>query len=128
VKKTNTKTAQLFGMAWGADYPDAENFLGLMYGPNGAPGSNASNYKNSAFDKIFAQAAIMQDSPERTALYEKLYEMVGDDVPWIYGLHRTTVSVSHGWMKNYKYTEFDNSQAQYLNVDLEAKKELLKKF
>lgn len=128
VKKTNNKTAQMFGMAWGADYPDAENFLGLMYGPNGSPGSNSSNYKNPAFDKIFAQAAIMQDGPERTALYEQLYEMVGNDVPWIFGQHRTTVSVSHGWMRNYKYTEFNNTQIQYLNVDLEAKKELLKKF
>ncbi|MBY0515654.1 MAG: ABC transporter substrate-binding protein [Bacteriovoracaceae bacterium] len=128
VKKTNTKTAQMFGMAWGADYPDAENFLSLMYGPNESPGSNSSNYKNAAFDKIFAQAAIMQDSPERTALYEKLYEMVGDDVPWIYGVHRTTVSLNHGWLKNYKYIEFNHTQSQYLNVDLETKKELLKKF
>lgn len=128
VKKTNTKTAQMFGMAWGADYPDAENFLALMYGPNASPGSNASNYSNPNFDKIFAQASVMQDGPERTELYEKLYEMVGDDVPWIYGMHRTTVSLAQGWLKNYKYIEFNHTQAQYLNVDLEAKKELLKKF
>jgi len=128
VKKTNTKSAQMFGMAWGADYPDAENFLGLMYGPNASPGSNSSNYRNAEFDKIFAQASIMQDGPARTALYEKLYEMIGNDVPWIFGVHRTSISVSQGWLRNYKYHEFNNTQMQYLNVDLEAKKELIKKF
>lgn len=128
VKKTNTKTAQMFGIAWGADYPDAENFFGLLFGPNEAPGSNSSNYKNPAFDKIFAQASIMQDGPERTALYEQLYEMAGNEVPWIYGMHRTSVSVYQGWVKNYKYIEFNHTQVQYLNADLEAKKELLKKF
>lgn len=128
VKKTNTKTAQIFGIAWGADYPDAENFFSLLYGPNEAPGSNSSNYKNPSFDKIFAQASIMQDGPERTALYEQLYEMAGNEVPWIYGMHRTSVSLYQGWVKNYKYIEFNHTQVQYLNADLEAKKELLKKF
>ncbi len=128
VKKTNTKTAQMFGIAWGADYPDAENFFGLLYGPNESPGSNSSNYKNATFDKIFAQASIMQDGPERTALYEQLYEMAGNEVPWIYGMHRTSVTVYQGWVKNYKYIEFNHTQVQYLNADLEAKKELLKKF
>lgn len=128
VKKTNTKTAQMFGIAWGADYPDAENFFGLLFGPNESPGSNSSNYKNPTFDKIFAQASIMQDGPERTALYEQLYEMAGNEVPWIYGMHRTSVTVYQGWVKNYKYIEFNHTQVQYLNADLEAKKELLKKF
>jgi ABC-type transport system substrate-binding protein len=70
----------------------------------------------------------MQDGPERTALYEQLYEMAGNEVPWIYGMHRTSVTVYQGWIKNYKYIEFTQTQVQYLNADLEAKKELLKKF
>lgn len=128
VKKTNNKTTQLFAMAWGADYPDAENFLQLLYGPNAAPGSNSSNYSNPEFDKLFVQATAMQDGPERTALYEKLSEMSADAVPWIYGLHRTEVRLQQGWLRNFKFIEFNHTQAQYLNVDLEAKKELLKKF
>jgi oligopeptide transport system substrate-binding protein len=127
VKKTNNKTAQLFGIAWGADYPDAENFFGLLYGPNEAPGSNSSNFKNAEFDKLFKEATVLQDSPERTALYEKMYVLAAEQVPWIYGVHRMAVTVLHGWLKNFKYTEFTVTQAQYLNVDLEAKKELAKK-
>ena len=35
----NSKT-QMIPMAWGLDYPDAENTLQLYYGPNHSPGSN----------------------------------------------------------------------------------------
>jgi oligopeptide transport system substrate-binding protein len=128
LQKTNTKNAQMFAMAWGADYPDAENFLQLLYSPNVSPGSNASNYKNEEFDKLFAQASVMQDSPERTAMYEKLNEIAGMELPMIYGVHRTSNQVAQGWLKNFKFIEFTQTQAQYLKVDTEVKKELLKKF
>lgn len=127
VKKTNTKSVQLFGMAWGADYPDAENFFSLMYGPNEAPGTNSSNYKNPEFDKLFAQATVLQDGPERTALYEKMNQLVAEQVPWIFCVHRTEVKLHQGWVKNFKAIEFEQTRAQYLNIDLETKKELLKK-
>lgn len=127
VKKTNNKSVQLFGMAWGADYPDAENFLQLMYCKNKSPGSNSSNYCNPAFDQIFVKASMMQDSPERTALYEQLFKMVAEDLPWIFGLHRTSFVIYHGWLKNYKQTEFTHGQEKYLDVDLSIKNEALKK-
>jgi ABC-type transport system substrate-binding protein len=115
-------------MAWGADYPDAENFLGLLYCPNQAPGSNGANYCNQEFDTVFKQATVMQDSPERTDLYEKLNEMIAFDVPWILGFHRTDIYLTQAWLKNFKHMEFNHSQFQYLNVDLEVKKQLLNKF
>lgn len=127
VKKTNTKSVMMFGMAWGADYPDAENFLQLLYCKNESPGSNSSNYCNPQFDAIFTKASIMQDSPERTALYEQLFKMVAEDVPWIFNLHRTSFVVTQGWLKNYKQTEFTHGQEKYLDVDLSIKNDLIKK-
>jgi ABC-type transport system substrate-binding protein len=128
IKKVTTRQHQGYTMAWGADYPDAENFLGLLYCPNSAPGSNGSNYCNPEFDALFKTATQMQDSPERTTMYEKLSEMVAIDTPWIYGFHRPEVYVSQAWLKNFKQMEFNHSQFQYLGVDLEVKKELSKKF
>ncbi len=40
---------QIFEWGWNADYPDPENFLFLLYGPNkkvGDNGENAANYDN----------------------------------------------------------------------------------
>lgn len=128
INKVTKKQHQMYTMAWGADYPDAENFLGLLYCPNQAPGSNGSNYCNPEFDELFKKATILQDSPERTAMYEKLNEMAANDVSWVFGFNRTKIYMGHAWLKNYKPIEFEHTQAQYLNVDLEVKKELSKKF
>ena len=128
VNKVTKKQHQMYTMAWGADYPDAENFLGLLYCPNQSPGSNGANYCNDEFDAIYKKATIMQDSPERTSQYEKLNEMVALDAPWVFGFHRTEIFLAHAWLKNFKHMEFNHSQFQYLNVDLEVKKQLSKKF
>lgn len=128
VNKVTKKQHQMYTMAWGADYPDAENFLGLLYCPNQSPGSNGANYCNPDFDNLYKVATIMQDSPERTAMYEKMNEMVAAEVPWIFSFNRTKFYLSHAWLKNFKFTEFTYTQFQYLSLDLEVKKELGKKF
>lgn len=126
--KVHRNKHQLYGMAWVADYPDAENFLGLLYCPNKNPGSNGANYCNPEFDKLFEQATIMQDSPQRTALYQKLNQMVAEDVPWLFSFHRTRYYLNQGWVRNYKVMEFAQTQAQYLDIDQAKKAELLPKF
>ncbi len=128
VNKVSKKQHQMYTMAWGADYPDAENFLGLLYCPNQSPGSNGANYCNPDFDALYKTATVLQDSPERTAMYEKLNESVALDAPWIFGFHRTDIYLAQAWLKNFKHMEFNHSQFQYLNVDLEVKKQLSKKF
>ena len=128
VNKVTKRQHQMYTMAWGADYPDAENFLGLLYCPNASPGSNGSNYCNPIFDNLFKTATILQDSPERSAMYEKMNESIGMENPWVFGFHRTKFYLSQAWLKNYKFMEFNHTQFQYLSVDLEVKKELSKKF
>ncbi|MBN8491867.1 MAG: ABC transporter substrate-binding protein, partial [Burkholderiales bacterium] len=52
---------QVFWLGWLADYPDAENFLFLLYGPNGKTehdGENTSNYASPEFDRLFAQVKL----------------------------------------------------------------------
>ncbi len=90
----NGKTP-FFSLAWGLDYPDAENTLQLFYGPNKSPGSNNFNYQNPQFDALFEQAKIMQPSPERTVLYQKLNQMIIDDCVVISGLSRNKIYLWH---------------------------------
>jgi ABC-type transport system substrate-binding protein len=114
-------------MAWGADYPDAENFLQLLYGPNRSPGANGSSYDNPVFNEKFKKASLMQDTPERTKLYEELYKMAAEEMPLLYGVHRQSYALKNGWLKNFVSTDFEAHQEIYLNIDIEKKKELIKK-
>lgn len=126
-KKVKQRQAQMFGMAWLGDYPDAENFFQLIYGPNSSPGPNGGNYNDAKFNAMFDKSTVMQDSPERTAIYKEMAQYSAEQVPMILGVHRTSFVVKHGWLKNYKFSTFDTGAAKYYNVDLEKKEELLKK-
>lgn len=126
--KLKKRSGQMFGIAWGADYPDAENFLQLFYGPNSAPGANSSNFNEPAFNKEFETATKMQDSPARTAAYEKLNRYIADQAISLFGVHRQAYTLEHGWLKNYRASDLHHDSVQYLNIDTAKKEELLKKF
>ena len=54
--KVAQRRSQLFRIGWVGDYPDAENFLQLFYGPNQSPGPNRCNYQNPAYDALYRRA------------------------------------------------------------------------
>jgi ABC-type transport system substrate-binding protein len=126
-KKVKTKQSQMFGMAWLGDYPDAENFLQLTYGPNAAPGPNGSNYNNKKFNEGLAKASKMQPSPERAKIYAQLAQESAEDVAYIYGVHRTSFVVKHSWLKNYKFSTFSAGNSKFLNLDMKKKAEMISK-
>ncbi|RZA01011.1 MAG: hypothetical protein EOP11_17745, partial [Proteobacteria bacterium] len=123
LERVQRRQTQLWGAAWLADYPDAENFLQLFYGPNAQPGGmNASYYKNKDFDKLFEQARVLQDSPARTEMYKRLARMIAEDVPVVMGSHRIAVVLRQPWLRNFKLDEFTSNRAKYLRIDLDVKK------
>ena len=111
------RKGQMWGFAWGADYPDAENFLQLFYSKNSSPGPNDANYSNPEYDKLYEKALALQDSPERTAIYQAMQKMLVEDCPWIFGVHRLSYGLSQKWLKNYKYHEFEHNRVKYFSID-----------
>ncbi|MBY0413237.1 MAG: hypothetical protein K2Q18_03685 [Bdellovibrionales bacterium] len=126
--KLKKRSGQMFGIAWGADYPDAENFLQLFYGPNSAPGANSSNFNDAKFNKEFEAAVVMQDSPARTALYEKLNKYLAEEAVSLFGVHRQAYTLQQSWLRNYRPSDLHHDSIQYLNIDTAKKEEMIKKF
>lgn len=123
--KIKNKGAQLFALGWIADYPDGENFLQLFYSKNVSPGPNNFNYKNPEFDKLYEKAAVMQDSPERLALYRKMERIVCNDCPAIFTMHGVAYIPYYKYLKNIKPNPFMYGTAKYRNIDLELRKKLV---
>lgn len=107
---------QLAIAGWVIDYPDAENFLKLFYGPNKAPGVNISSYQNAAFDKLYDQIAIMPDGPDRTAIYEKMAALVMEDCPWALLTYPLTYGLYQPWFQNYKPHAFPYPNSKFYKV------------
>lgn len=125
--KIRDKKAQMWGIAWSADYPDAENFLQLLYGQNISPGPNGSNYQNKEFDRLYEQALKLPPGPKRTELYKKMKRIFVEDLPWITGIHRKGYVLSHDWVENFKPHAIINGNAKYLKIDAKKKAELKEK-
>ncbi|MEW7980118.1 MAG: ABC transporter substrate-binding protein [Candidatus Sedimenticola endophacoides] len=115
-EKMREGNAQIFMWGWNADYPDPENFLFLLYGPNGKVahgGENAANYANPRFDALFERMKNMSNGPERQAIIDQMVEIARRDAPWHFGFHPKAVSLFHGWYRNVKPNLMANNTLKY---------------
>ena len=65
---------------WGADYPHANNQLGLFVCGGG---NNDVQYCNKDFDALIAQAAAEPDQDKQVALYNQAQTLLMNDAPFI---------------------------------------------
>jgi len=122
-------TVQIFFWGWLADYPDAENFLFMLYGPNskaltGGNGENGANYQSAEFDSLFERMKFLEDGPEKQVLIDKMIEITQRDAVWSFGYFPTSAAAYHQWINNGKPTQIVRNHIGYLRLDpaLRAKK------
>jgi peptide/nickel transport system substrate-binding protein len=83
-ERVATGKAALFRKSWLADYPDAENFLGLFHSRNFAPaGPNYSHFSDDEFDGMFEQAMSATDPLERLVRYREMNDRISEFMPVI---------------------------------------------
>jgi oligopeptide transport system substrate-binding protein len=70
------------GAAWIADYPDGDNFMQLLYGPNTGQTNNAC-YQSAEFDRRYEKSRRMPDGPERDKLYHEMTRLMEVHTAWI---------------------------------------------
>ena len=117
LRKIERRQAQMFGLIWLGDYPDAQNFLQLFYSPNVSPGSNRSNYVNPEFDALYERLVALPDSPERDALCRDAAKLVMDDCPWILTGYPLAFSLRRTRLRNCLQTDFSWSTEKYWSLD-----------
>lgn len=119
---------QIFWWGWLADFPDAENFLFLLYGPNGKAmheGENAANYDNPEYDKLYRQLKTMDDGPQKQALIDRMVALLREDSPWAWGFFPYAAGAFQPWLHNGKPSIIVRDMARYYRVDPAQRTELL---
>jgi len=112
--------AQMYMWGWVADYPDAENFLFLLYGPNakaGKGGENASNYSNPDYDALFERMRDLPDSEEKERVIAKMIHILQEDAPWMFGSFPKSGGAYQQWVGNAKPTQMVRNTLQYMKID-----------
>jgi ABC-type transport system substrate-binding protein len=119
---------QLFFSGWLADYPDAENFLFLLYGPNGktrADGENTANFEDPAFDLMFRQLKDLDDGPARHALIDRMVRLVQTESPWIWGYIPPASGAFQPWVRNALVPVMVKDPLRHYRLDTEMRAERL---
>ena len=101
---------------WNADYPDAENFMQLLYGPN-AGQENQARFRLPDFDALYDRARTLPDSPERTALFDRMTELVVAYAPWRLTEHRFEDQLQQPWVHACKPHPIRSQVWQFVDLD-----------
>jgi oligopeptide transport system substrate-binding protein len=121
VRKGNT---QLYFLGWNADYPDPENFLFLLHGPQAkvkTSGENASNFENAEFDRLFDRMKSMPNGPERQAVIDRMVEILRHDAPWVWSFFPKDYGLRHAWVHNRKPHSIANNGLKYQRINPELR-------
>ena len=122
--KTLKGKHQIFWGGWLADYPDAENFLFLLYGPlarSKSEGDNFANYENREYDKLYRQLQSLDDGPQKQAVIDKMVRILQDDSPWCFGYFPWGGMAFQQWVHNGKPSIMIRDMAQYYRLDPELR-------
>jgi ABC-type transport system substrate-binding protein len=122
--KTLKGKHQIFWGGWLADYPDAENFLFLLYGPlarSKSEGDNFANYENPEYDKLYRQLQSLDDGPQKQAVIDKMVHILQEDSPWSFGYFPWGGMAFQQWVHNGKPSIMIRDMAQYYRLDPELR-------
>ena len=118
--KMRKGAAQFYFWGWLADYPDPENFLFLLYGPNSKAkfdGENSGNFAHPEYDQLFDRMKDLEDTPERAALIGQMIAIMQEELPMLYGWSEEFGGAYHQWVGNGKPSNIVRDNLPYMKVD-----------
>ncbi len=85
-----------FRSSWIADYPDAENYLGLFYSKNIPPyGNNNTHFSNADYDDIYERAMEEVNDSIRFTYYHYMDQLLMENAPVIIVYYDRSVRLTH---------------------------------
>ncbi len=106
----------IWGSAWAPDIPDGENFLQLLYGPNGMRGNHGC-YKSENFDALYRKAVAMPHGPLRYAIYQQMNRQMEADSAWSLNTSRIRNWVIQPWVKGFKKHPITHANWELMDVE-----------
>jgi ABC-type transport system substrate-binding protein len=106
---------QMRTAAWIADYPDADNFMQLLYSKNVGQ-SNTACASIPEYDKLYEQSLRMPDSPARNKLYVEMAKIIEAYAPWRLDISRYRNMLAQPWVLGFRKHPILHAEWQYIDV------------
>jgi oligopeptide transport system substrate-binding protein len=116
IKLENQCRLMMRGAAWIADYPDGDNFMQLLYGPNTGQSNNAC-YRSPEYDQRYQRSRLLPDGPERNKLYREMARIMETDTVWLLTDSRYRNVLMQPRVKG--FSKHPVLHAEWLYIDLE---------
>lgn len=129
LKRSNDRVGQAFDSGWIMDYPDAQNNLQLLYGPNAAQGLNYSGYNSDAYNQMYRELAPLDEADEaqrlrKGQLIAQMHAELDKDLPWVMLNWNKTFSLYHSWYSHPDPNPFAYGYMKYIHSDTPKRGEL----
>ena len=106
---------QMRTASWIADYPDADNFMQLLYSKNIYQSNNACA-KIPEYDKLYEQSQRMPAGPERDKLYHDMARIIETYAPWRLDISRYRNMLVQPRVLGYKKHPILHAEWQFIDV------------
>jgi ABC-type transport system substrate-binding protein len=114
-KMSEAGQLMMWGLGWISSIPDGRDYYSYFYSRNIGT-SNDARMRLPAMDALFEQSLALPDGPQRTALFDRMNDLIFDYAPWILTDYRYTNVVAQPWLKGYKLNDFIPHQWWYYDV------------
>jgi ABC-type transport system substrate-binding protein len=115
IKASRLGSVMMSETNWVADFPDGDNFYQLLYGPNSGR-ANYARFNLPAYNQRYEQARTMGESPQRTALYDEMAQIIHAYTPWVLLTHPIAADLQQPWLRNYRRHPVELTNWRYLDV------------
>ena len=116
LKQAKVCRLMMWQAAWNADYPDGENFMQLLYGPNTGQSNNGC-YQSKAYDAFYEKMLKLPDSPERNHLFLEMTRQMEVDGAWLTQISRERNQLIWPWVKGYKKHPILHAEFVYMDIE-----------
>ena len=118
------RVAQAAFSGWPADFPDASNFMDILFHTRAIHKENSENrafYRNPKLDTLLDKARAETDPDKRLAMYRNANAMISYDAPWAYLYYPSEIYVWQPYVKNFAVHSVWSKEYRNVWLDLPRK-------
>lgn len=116
--------AQMFLSGWAQDFPDASNFIDVLFHSRNIHPVNSNNrsfYENPELDALLDRARVEQNRDKRIELYQRASSILCHDAPWAFLWNDMTYEAWQPYVHGYVIHPVHHNDIRFVWLDLPRK-------
>ena len=114
-KMTEAGQMMMWGLGWISGIPDGDPFYSYLVSRNIGT-SNDARLRLPEYDRLYDEARVLPDGPQRSALFAQMNRLIVAYAPWIIDDYPYRNDLTQPWLRGFKQNPFQRWQWAYYDV------------